>query len=247
MSVSTIITIITVFIILSMVVSGISYSRQQAMAKLQKKISQYRQQADEALEHVALLLKVDPDYQLMTQLQTLAVSTLQLANNLSPHDQIISDNLRIQKQRLSEFKANSRDNQIIEFVETETELNQLKLQIAQIGKLLDIYRNRGELSIDKSNTFNAHLKELQLELTINSHLNQARKCGERNDITSYQMHIKQAREVVKKSAIEESKKNKKIKELTDILNEVNKTNKVVLSDTEKPTSEKNTEGNKINF
>jgi len=247
MPVSTIITIITVFIILSMIVSGISYSRQQAMAKLQKKISQYRQQVDEALEHIALLLRIDPDYQLLTQLQTLIVRTLQLANNLSPQDQIISDNLSIQKQRLIEFKENKRDIPVIEFLETETELNQLKLQIGQISKQLNIYRNRGELSIDKINTFNTHLKELTLELTINSHMNQARKCGERNDIAMYQMHIKQAREVVKKSAIEESEKNKRIKELTDILNEVKKTNKVVVDDTEKPAPEIKTEDNKINF
>jgi len=247
MPVSTIITIITVFIILSMIVSGISYSRQQAMAKLQKKISQYRQQVDEALEHIALLLRIDPDYQLLTQLQTLIVRTLQLANNLSPQNQIISDNLSIQKQRLIEFKANKRDILVIEFLETETELNQLKLQIGQISKQLNIYRNRGELSIDKINTFNTHLKELTLELTINSHMNQARKCGERNDIAMYQMHIKQAREVVKKSAIEESEKNKRIKELTDILNEVKKTNKVVVDDTEKPAPEIKTEDNKINF
>ena len=230
-----------------MIVSGISYSRQQAMAKLQKKISQYRQQVDEALEHIALLLRIDPDYQLLTQLQTLIVRTLQLANNLSPQDQIISDNLSIQKQRLIEFKENKRDIPVIEFLETETELNQLKLQIGQISKQLNIYRNRGELSIDKINTFNTHLKELTLELTINSHMNQARKCGERNDIAMYQMHIKQAREVVKKSAIEESEKNKRIKELTDILNEVKKTNKVVVDDTEKPAPEIKTEDNKINF
>jgi len=230
-----------------MIISGISYSRQQAMAKLQKKISQYRQQVDEVLGHIALLLKVDSDYQLIIQLQTLVVSTLQLSNSLSPKDHIISDNLRIQKQRLSEFKENKRDNQVIEFLETETELNQSKLQIGQISKLLDIYRNRGELSIDKSTTFNAHLKSLKLDLMINSHMNQARKCAERNDVMTYQMHIKQAREVVKKSTLEESEKNQKIKELTDILNEVKKTNKVVVDSIEKTAPKKSTEDNKINF
>jgi len=247
MPVSTIITIITVLIIFSMIVSGISYSRQQAMAKLQKKISQYRQQTDEILGHISLLLRVDPEYSLITQLQILAVNTLQLANNLSPQDLIISDNLRSQKEQLNNFKENKRENQVIEFFETETELNQLKSQIGQISKLLDIYSNRGKLSIDKSNAFHAHLKNLNLELTVNSHMNQARKCGEKNNVTMYQMHIKQAREVVKKSALDESEKNKRIKKLTDILNEVKRTNKIVTDDVEKPTKELDTEGNKINF
>ena len=178
MPVSTIITAITILILLSLIISGISYSRQQAMAKLRIKISQYRQQSDELLGHIALLLKVDPQYQLITQLQVIAVNTLKLANSLSPTDQIISDNLRIQNQRLSELKEKKREEPAVEFFETETELNQLKSQIAQISKLLEIYRNRGELSIDKSNTYNAHLKKISFELTVNSHMNQARKCGE---------------------------------------------------------------------
>jgi hypothetical protein len=214
MPVSSIITIISVLIILSMIVSGISYSRQQAMAKRQKKISQYRQQVDEILGHIAFLLKVDSDYQLVTQLQVLAVNTLKLANNLSPQDSIISDNLRIQKQQLNNFKENKRENEVIEFYETETELNQLKSEIGQIEKLLDIYRNRGELSVDKNNALQKHLNKVNIELTSNSYMNQARICGEQNNITMYQMHIKQAREVVKKSTLDESDKNKRIKELT---------------------------------
>jgi hypothetical protein len=247
MPVSSIITIISALIILSMIVSGISYSRQQAMAKRQKKISQYRQQVDEILGHIAFLLKVDPDYQLVTQLQVLAVNTLKLANNLSPQDSIISDNLRIQKQQLNNFKENKRENEVIEFYETETELNQLKSEIGQIEKLLDIYRNRGELSVDKNNALQKHLNKVNIELTINSYMNQARICGEQNNITMYQMHIKQAREVVKKSTLDESDKNKRIKELTEILNEVKKTNKVLVDDTSKPTKENHKEGNKINF
>jgi hypothetical protein len=232
-----------------MILSGISYSRQQAMKKKQKKINQYRQQADDLLGHIALLLKVDSDYQLITQLQILTVNTLQLANNLSPHDPIISGNLRIQKQQLNNFKEYKRENQVIEFFESETELNQLKSQTGQIDKVIDIYRNRGELSLDKSNAFHEHLKKVNLELTINSHMNEARKCGEKNNMTMYQMHIKQVREIVKKSSLDENDKNKRIKELTEILNEVKRTNKVVADNTVKPAeeTENKTEGNKINF
>ena len=237
MPVSTIITAITILILLSLIISGISYSRQQAMAKLRIKISQYRQQSDELLGHIALLLKVDPQYQLITQLQVIAVNTLKLANSLSPTDQIISDNLRIQNQRLSELKEKKREEPAVEFFETETELNQLKSQIAQISKLLEIYRNRGELSIDKSNTYNAHLKKISFELTVNSHMNQARKCGERDDVATYQMHLKQARDLIKKSEMEENEKNKRIKELTDILNEVKKTNKILPESPKKISAE----------
>ena len=237
MPVSTIITAITILILLSLIISGISYSRQQAMAKLRIKISQYRQQSDELLGHIALLLKVDPQYQLITQLQVIAVNTLKLANSLSPTDQIISDNLRIQNQRLSELKEKKREEPAVEFFETETELNQLKSQIAQISKLLEIYRNRGELSIDKSNTYNAHLKKISFELTVNSHMNQARKCGERDDVATYQMHLKQARDLIKKSEMEENEKNKRIKELTDILNEVKKPNKILPESPKKISAE----------
>lgn len=219
-----------------MIVSGISYSRQQAMEKLQKKLSKYRQQVDEILQHIKVLLSVDPEYHLITQLQTIVVNTLQLANSLAPHDRIVSDNLRIQKQQLNQYKSNERGKPVIEFFETETELSQLKSQLGQIGKLLEIYANKGQLPLNKSNEYQAHLSKINIELTINSHMNQAKICADNDNITMYQMHIKQARDIIKKSSLEESDKNQRIKELTALLNEAKKTNKVAT-----PTETSNTE------
>jgi len=233
MSSSVIIAIISALIVLSMLVSGISYSRQQAMARRQKKISKYRQQSDEVISHITLLLKVDPHFSLITQLQSLAVSALQSAHNLALQDQTIMDNLHIQKQRLEEFKCGQRENEAQDFLETENELNQSQLQLSQITKLIDIYRNRGELSIEKSQAFGTHLKKLRLGLTVNSHLHQAQCCGDNNDISMAQMHIKQAREVIKSSFLEQDEKTNRIKILTNLLNEVKKTNKVIIEDIKK--------------
>jgi len=248
MSASVIISIISALIVASILVSGISYSRQQAMAKRQKQISKYRQQADEVISHTSLLLKVDPEFTLITQLQSLIVSALQSAHNLSLQDQTIIDNLHIQKLRLQEFKDEQRENEVQDFLATESELSQSQLQLSQITKLIDIYRNRGELSIEKSQTFSTHLKKLRLDLTVNSHLHQAQCCGDKNDISMAQMHIKQAREVIKSASLEQDEKNKRIKNLTDLLNIVKKTNKVAIEEIKK-TEEKpnNEEGKKINY
>lgn len=248
MSVSMIISVISVLIVFSMIVSGVSYSRQQAMEKRQRQISKYRQQADEILGHIQLLLKVDPEYNLIIQLQNLAVNTLQSAYNLAPQDQITNDNLKNQKHRLQEFKDGQRDHEVHDYIETSTELSQSQLQLGQIDKLLDIYRNRGALSFQKSNEFKDHLKKIKLNLTVNSHIHQAKCCGENNDILMYQMHIKQAREVLKKSHLEENVKNKRIKKLTEILNEVKKTNKIVSEDIKKTIKEQTiTSDHKANF
>ena len=97
MSVSVIISVIAALIVISMLISGISYSRQQALEKRQRKINKYCQQADEVTSHISLLLKIDKEFNLITQLQSLIVSAIQNAHKLAPHDQTINDNLQFQK------------------------------------------------------------------------------------------------------------------------------------------------------
>ncbi|WP_156499893.1 hypothetical protein, partial [Oleiphilus sp. HI0061] len=71
-----IISLIASIIVISMVASGISYSRQQAMKKRKLRINKLRQQADELLSYTSLLLKIDESYVLITQVQSLAVNAL---------------------------------------------------------------------------------------------------------------------------------------------------------------------------
>jgi predicted S18 family serine protease len=222
-----IISLIAATIVISMVASGISYSRQQAMKKRQLRITKLRQQADELLSYTSLLLKIDKQYDLIIQLQSLAVSCLQGAKQIAPDDPLINNHLQAQEIKLHSFKSCERDNKITCYVSSDTELSQAQSQLGQISKLIDIYRNKGLLPSAKSQELQAQLQMIKVELNINSNLYQADCFAEEGDMTMYQMHIKQALDLLKKTNIDGANKNDRIRQLSTLLNEAKRTNRVV--------------------
>ena len=151
---------------------------------------------------------------------------LSSASKLTPEDQMTSNNLSTQKVKLNEYKSEQRSNKICCWLTSDSELTATQTQLAQLKKLFDLYRNKGDLSISKHQELQNHIQTLQLELSTNSYLYQADLCAEQNNITSYQLYIKQAIQVIKKSSTEIDQKNKKIKELSDRIQEVKRTGKV---------------------
>ncbi len=227
MSSTLIIGLIAGIIVISLVASGISYSRQQAMKRRKTQIAKLRQQADEALAFITLLLKIDEKYIVILQLQSLAVSSLKKAFELAPEDPLITNNLAIQQDRLNSYKAGQRSNKVKCYMRNDTELGQAQSQLGQIGKLIDIFRNKGLIPSANATTLHEHLQHLKEELNINSNLYQADCFAEDGDLTMYQMHIKQALDSIKRSSLDNDTKNKRIKELSDVLSEIRRTNRIL--------------------
>lgn len=227
MSSTLVISLIALVVVISLVASGISYSRQQAMKKRKLQITKLRQQADELLGYISLLLRIDQSYELLIEIQSLAVRALKAAHQLAPDDQLITTNLRTQEGKLLGYHSAQRDNAVTCYVASDIELNQARSQIGQISKLLDIYRNKGSLTAAKCQEMQIHLQSLKTELNINSHLYQADHFGEVGDMTMYQMHIKQALDTLKKNGPDSKEKNERIRELSNLLTEAKRTNKVV--------------------
>jgi len=221
-----IISVISLIIFLSMIFSGISYTRQQAMKKRKAQINKFRQQSDEVLTHIDLLQKIDEKYELLCTLQTVSVNNLTAATRLAPNDELLTHNLQTQKNLFQLFKSEKRNYEVTCYTTGDNELNQSLGQLGQLGKLLDIYKNKNNLSFSKHQELQNHLQTLNVNLTINSHLYQADCFAEKGNPTMYQMHIKQALEVLKKSTIEPKRKNKGIKQLSERYNEVKRTNKI---------------------
>jgi ABC-type antimicrobial peptide transport system permease subunit len=223
MSSTAIIAIITTFIIGSFILSAISYTKQQALKKRKLMIKRLQQQADEALSSIPPLLKIDKDYDLILQLQTLAVNALSKTLNLNPEDKITQNNLNTQKIKLNEYTQLQRHDEITCWLTTDAELSSTQSQLSYIDKLLDLYRNNGGLSVTKHQELKHHLNALQQKLSINTYLYQADTHGEQNNITLYQHYIKRAIHVIKKTSIEASQKIQKIKELSERIQEVKRT------------------------
>ncbi|KZY33943.1 hypothetical protein A3740_07675 [Oleiphilus sp. HI0068] len=197
------------------------------MKKRKLRINKLRQQADELLSYTSLLLKIDESYVLITQVQSLAVNALKAAQQLAPDDQLILSHLRTQEGKLLNFKSGQRENKVACYVTSDIELTQAQSQIGQISKLLDIYRNKGSLTAAKCQELQIHLQTVKVELNINSNLYQADSFAEEGDMTMYQMHIKQALDLLKKTSIDNDTKNTRIRELSELLTEAKRTNRVV--------------------
>lgn len=220
-----IIALIAALLIGSFIVSAISYSRQQALKKKKQLVKRYQQQADEALSYITLLLRIDENYDLILQLQVLVVNALTSASRLNPEDKQLQGNLVSQKNKLNEFKSKQRPFEACCWVTSDSELASLQSQLSQLNKLLDLYRNKGDLNFTKHQELQLQVNRLQQELSTNSYLYQADCFAVENNITPYQLYIKQAIQAIKKSNIETTAKNAKIKELSDRVNEVKRTGK----------------------
>lgn len=220
-----IISIIALLIISSFIISAISYSRQQALKKRTLMVKRFVQQSDEALGFISLLLRIDHAYELLIQLQTLVVNALGNALKLNPDDQFLHQNLNSQKTKLIEYKENQRSNEVNCWLATDSELTATQSQLNQLNKLLDLYRNQGALSIAKHQQLISHIQKLKDDISTNSYLYQADLYGEQNNLTSYQLYIKQAIQSIKKTQMDGTLKNKRIKELSDRVQEVKRTGK----------------------
>lgn len=225
MSPTAIITIITVFIIGSFALSGISYTRQQTLKKRKLMLKLLKQQVDEALSAIPLLLQIDKDYDLILQLQIVAVNTLSKVFTLNPDDKTMQASLNTQKTKLNEYKQHQRNNEITCWLASDAALIATQSQLTRIEKLLDLYRNKGEFSETKHLQLKHHLNALREQLSENTFLYQADIFGEQNNITSYQLYLKRAIQVIKKSNVESTQKIQKIKQLSDRIQEVRNTGK----------------------
>ena len=107
-----IIALIAALIIGSFIVSAISYSRQQALKKKKQMVKRYQQQADEALSYISVLLQIDEQYGLITQLQILVINALSSAARLNPDDRQLQSHLSTQNNKLNEYKGEQRPNEV---------------------------------------------------------------------------------------------------------------------------------------
>ena len=217
---------ITLIIIGSFVVSGYSYVRQQALKKRKQMVRKLQLQADEALAFQELLLRIDASYDLLVPLQSIVVNALTMARKVSPDETLLTHNLKVQSGRLADYKNGKRDNAVLCWCGSDAELAQAQTQLGLIHKQLDLYRNRGDLSIAQHQHLQSHLRKLQLDLAANTYLYQADNYAEQDNMTSYQLYIKQAIQVIKKSDTPSDQKNIRIKELSECINEAKRTGKV---------------------
>lgn len=230
MSISLIAGIIVSLVVVSLVVSSISYSRQKAIAQRQKQLKKLKAEAQELIVHQQLMLSVDSEYDIILLLQKQLLKLLVLAQDLAPEDPEVATALARENNSLRDYLDGNRHTHIDIVRRSDEELAQSKLQLGQVAKQIDLMTNKGLISTSVNKVLRDRIKHIQLEMDVASHQAQADAYAEQDDVVLYQNHLKQARDALAKSPLHFEDKNAQIKALTDLINEVKRTNKIVRRD-----------------
>lgn len=217
---------IVVLIFASLIISAVSYSRQQAYKAKKKKLFSLKTRSDEILNYLRLLLQIDDDYRIIHFLQKQLVQLTRTAKGIAPEDPQWSRLLTTYEQSLSQYASGTRSNPIECYVSSDSELSTLQMQLLQVSKHLDVCRNRGLLDTQTHEAMLAHIQRLKLDLDVNSHVYQAQQHGTEGDIVLYQLHLKQARDALSKSKLNISDKTGRVKQLTEMINHAKRTNRM---------------------
>ncbi len=228
---------IVVLILASLIISAISYSRQQAYKERKKKLFSLKTRTDEILNYQRLLLHIDQDFTIILYLQKQLLQLIRAARNIAPEDAQLKALHISHEHHLAKYSAGKRDNPVECVVASDSELSNVQMQLLHISKHLDVCRNRGTLDSQTHENMLAHIQKLKLDLDVNSHMHQAQVCGTQGDMVLYQLHLKQARDALSKTKLDVPNKTDRIKQLSDMLNHAKRTNRVYASADSAPLGE----------
>ena len=127
MSSTLIISVIVGMILISILISAVSYTRQQAMAKRKARIKKHRDKTNEMIGFVHILANMDEEYDLITLIQHQVIAELKAAVDLLRDDISLTNFLETEKRRLKKFQAKERDNEVRPYCSSDAELNQTRL------------------------------------------------------------------------------------------------------------------------
>jgi len=223
---------ITALIIGSLLISSISYSRQQAIAKRQQKLTLYKKTASELSSHVKLLLNIDPSFELICLLQFQIVESLKQACKLASKDAQLASHFQNHATNLNLFLQGQRKTEIVPYVTNDKALAKAQRQLSEVTRFLEIEKNKNVLEEAQCSELIEHVAHIRLNLEIESCLHQADLYKTKNDVVMFQLYIKQTRDCIAKSPLEFEGKHIRIKTLTETLNDVKRTNKIATESSE---------------
>lgn len=227
MSITVISSLIILVILTALIVSSISYHRQKTIAQQRKDIARLKKTAAELIPYRDFIAMADPEYELLCLLQKQIVVALAGVLEIVPSDEEIRAQVASENKTLKQYLEGIRQGAINQIMTSEDELKVAKQTLARLSKHLDISRNAGTLSAAQHQRLLRRTQALSALIEVASHEHQAQQCADKGDIVLYQTHLKQARDALKKSPVEDEEKNARIKALTETLNEVKRTNQIV--------------------
>ena len=219
---TTIIILLLLLLIGSIVVSGIVYSRQQALAEKQSQIKINSQKYLELQGLLQFILSVDNSITIAQQISHELLNITQKLIKLdkaNEEHQLLYDNEMNRALAMKNGQLKAQGQQI---VTSDRVLSASLRTLNEIGQLLQRFKVRGNITAPAYEEYLQHLQELSLNIELDSHLHFAEQLAKDNENRKAITHFKQAREALKRTRFELPNKNERIREITQKVEELQK-------------------------
>ena len=224
-------------LLLSIILSAIAHSRQQALSLKKNQLHQLTRRIQDLQETLNTLLQVDSSYELILILHLQILPLINKKLTLEPSNETTKNHLEQQKLTHTQYLNKKRENDINKAMPSDEAINLVNFQLLQITKLLQRLKQKNKLSSVKYSALLSHIQRLKLDIEVESHVAQANNYSDNNDTVMMQSHLKQARESLRTFPIEFPEKAQFIRGLSERINSINKTKTIIIAGENKPADQ----------
>ncbi len=217
-------------LILSIILSTIAHSRQQALSQKKSQLSQITRRTQDLQETLNTLLQIDKSYDLILILHQQILSLITKKLTIEPDNEITKNHLEQQKIINAAYRKQKRENDINKAMPSDEAINLANFQLLQVTKILQQLNQKRILSPAKYSELLNHIQRLKLDIEVESHIAQANSYFENKDNVMMQSHLKQARESLRAFPSDFPEKSQLIRNLSDQIKDINKTKPTSVND-----------------
>ena len=214
-------------LILSIIISAMAHSRQQALSLKKSQLSQLTRRIQDLQETLNTLLQIDKSYDLILIIHQQILSLTNKKLTIEPDNEVTKNHLDQQKFTNTQYRNNKRENDINKAMPSDEAINLANFQLLQVTKLLQRLKQKNKLSPAKYSALLSHIQRLKLDVEVESHVAQANSYYDSKDTVMMQSHLTQARESLRSFPVEFPEKSQLIRELTERIKSIDKTKTVI--------------------
>jgi hypothetical protein len=226
-------------LLISITLSSIAHSKQQALALKKSQLNQLTRHTHGLQETLNTFLQIDSSYDLILILHQQILSLLNKKLIIEPNDEITKNDLELQKLLNANYQKQIRENEINKAMPSDEAINLANFQLLEVTKLLQRLKLKKRLSPAKHSELTNHIHRLKLDIEVESHVAQANSYFENKDTVMMQSHLKQARESLRAFHADFPEKSQLIRELSARIKSINKTNTIIVDNNEKESADQN--------
>lgn len=226
-------------LLISIILSSIAHSKQQALSLKKSQLNQLSRRTQDLQESLNTFLQIDSSYDLILILHQQILFLLNKKLTLEPNDEMTKNYIEQQKLLNVSYRKLMRENEVNKVMPSDEAINLANFQLLQVTELLQRLKLKKKLSPAKHSELTNHIHRLKLDIEVESHVAQANSYFENKDTVMMQSHLKQARESLRAFHADFPEKSQLIRELSARIKSINKTNTITIHDSVKESADQN--------